>query len=94
MFDREFFSSPDWQEKVREFSADHDDSPLRVVICTRNGSRYDAERFRLADLGLDVFPRAAEMTGERMMVFLPFRQIAQIEVSSIKDRREIGFSGE
>ena len=93
MFDREFFSSPDWHEKIRKFSADRDDSPLRVVICTLNGSRYDVEKFTFSDLGMNLFPRS-ERLGEEMTVFLPFQQIAQVEVSSIKDRREVGFSAE
>jgi hypothetical protein len=94
VFDQEFFSGPSWDEKIREFSADNEDSPLRVVICTTNGSRYDVVSFTLSELGMNLLPRVEEISGEMMMVLLPFDQIAQIEVSSIRDRREAGFSAE
>jgi hypothetical protein len=89
VFDLEFFSGPNWHEKISSFSADQNELPLRVVICTSNGSRYDVQKFTLSDLGLHLFPRSGDT-----MVFLPFQQIAQVEVSSILDRREAGFSAE
>jgi hypothetical protein len=89
VFNREFFSGPSWLERIREFGAEHD-GPIRVDIVTANGSRYDTGRFTLSDVGMTLFPRV----GEDTIVFLPYDQIAQIEIAVMRDRREPGFSSD
>ena len=87
VFNQEFFSGPSWLERVRDFGAEHD-GPIRVVIATVNGSRYDIRRLTYSDDGLTLFQRG----GEETIVFLPYDQIGQIEVAVMRDRREVSFS--
>lgn len=89
LFDREFFSGPDWNEKLRRFSDEHLGLPLRVVIHTMNGAQYDVLGLTFSDAGLNL-----SLRNQETIVFLPFPHVAQIEISALRDRRELSFTAE
>lgn len=91
MFDADFFASRGFLEKVQEFSRDqgdpdyHGDATLRVEIVTLTGDRLDTVRLKAAEGG------ARLSTRDDRLVFIPYEQIAYIDVSVLQDHRIPGF---
>ena len=84
MFDVAFFGGS-FAERVREFSRDHDDAEVRLEIVTLNGERLDAVELRAIDTGTSL------STRDERLVFLPYSQIAYVDVGILEDRRVAGF---
>jgi hypothetical protein len=84
MFDMEFFGGA-FAERVREFSHDHDDAHLRFELVTLSGERLDALELKAVDTG------ASLATRDNRLVFLPYGQIAYVELAALVDRRVPGF---
>jgi hypothetical protein len=91
VFDADFFNEGTFLEAVREFSRDHGDTgirgeaTLRVEIVTLTGDRLDTLELTGAEAGATLSTR-----GDRL-VFVPYGQIAYIEVSVLQDHRIPGF---
>ena len=91
MFDADFFSGRGFRETVQEFSRDHGepdyhgDATLRVEIVTLTGDRLDTVQLEVAEAG------ARLSTRDDRLVFIPYEQIAYIDVSVLQDHRIPGF---
>jgi hypothetical protein len=91
VFDADFFNEGTFLEAVQEFSRDHGDpdyrgdAALRVEIVTRTGDRLDTLQVMAAETG------ARLSTRDERLVFVPYKQIAHIEVSVLQDHRIPGF---
>lgn len=84
MFDVAYFSGL-FAERVREFSADNDDARVRVRIVTLDGEQHDALHLRAGETGGTV------MTRDERLVFVPYANIAYVEVAVLNDLRVPGF---
>jgi hypothetical protein len=84
MFDVAFFGGA-FAQRVREFSHDHDNAHLRFELVTISGERLDALELRAEDTG------ASLATRDNRLVFLPYSQVAYVEVEALVDRRVPGF---
>lgn len=91
MFDADFFFSRGFLETVQEFGRDHGDSGyegdavLRVEIVTLTGDRLDILQLTAVESG------ARLSTRDERLVFVPYEQIAYIDVSVLQDHRIPGF---
>jgi len=91
VFDADFFFSRGFLETVQEFSRDHGDpgyhgnANLRVEIVTLTGDRLDTLQLRAVEAG------ARLSTRDDRLVFIPYEQIAYIDVSVLEDHRIPGF---
>ena len=85
MFDADFFFSGDFVETVREFSRNHEDMNVRLEVVTLNGERLDTLRLTAVENG------ARLATRDDRLIFLPYPQIAYIDVSILQDHRVAGF---
>lgn len=91
LFDADFFSSRGFRETVQEFSREHGDpgyhgdATLRVEIVTLTGDRLDTVQLTAAEAG------ARLSTRDDRLVFIPYQQIAHIDVSVLQDHRIPGF---
>jgi hypothetical protein len=84
VFDAAYFGGA-FAERVREFSHDHDDAQLRLDVVTLTGERLDALELRAAETG------ASLSTRDDRLIFLPYTQIAHVDVTILTDRRVPGF---
>ncbi len=84
VFDRTFFGGA-FAEAVREFSRDHENAEVRLEVVTLTGERLDAMRLSAVEIGTTLFTR------DERMVFLPYSQIAYVDVAILKDHRVSGF---
>jgi len=84
MFDMAFFGGS-FAERVREFSREHDDTHVRLEVVTLTGERLDALTLRAAETGTSL------STRDERLVFLPYAQIAYVDVAILKDHRVTGF---
>lgn len=90
MFDADFFSRG-FLETLQEFSRDHGDpdyhgdATLRVEIVTLTGDRLDTSQLMAVETG------ARLSTRDDRLVFVPYEQIAYIDVSVLQDHRIPGF---
>lgn len=91
VFDADFFSSTGFHERLQQFSRDrgdpgyHGDATLRVEIVTLTGDRLDTVRLEAAEGG------ARLSTRDDRLAFIPYEQIAYIDVSVLQDHRIPGF---
>jgi len=90
MFDADFFSG-DFLATLQEFSRDqgdagyHGDASLRVEIVTLTGDRLDTLQLTAVETG------ARLSTRDDRLAFVPYGQIAYIDVSALQDHRIAGF---
>ena len=84
VFDMAFFGGS-FAERVREFSREHDDTHVRLEVVTLTGERLDALNLRAAETGTSL------STRDDRLVFLPYAQIAYVDVAILKDHRVTGF---
>jgi hypothetical protein len=90
MFDADFFSGG-FLAALQEFSRDrgeagyHGDAALRVEIVTLTGDRLDTLQLTTVDTG------ARLSTRDERLAFVPYGQIAYIDVSVLQDHRIAGF---
>lgn len=80
MFDETFFGK-DFAKRAREFSREHGGLGVRVEFVTRDGERLDVLEIKATDDGARV------VTRDDRMVFLPYAQIAHVDVSLLRDHR-------
>jgi hypothetical protein len=85
VFDADFFLGKDFHGRVQEFLREHPDGSLRVEVVTATGERIDTLRLQAVESG------ARLHTRDERLVFLPYVQIAYIDVSSLQDFRIPGF---
>lgn len=90
VFDADFFSTA-FPETVQEFSREHGDpgyhgdATLRLEIVTLTGDRLDTSRLMAVETGVRL------STRDDRLVFVPYGQIAYIDVSVLQDHRIPGF---
>ena len=84
MFDIAYFSGP-FADRVREFGENHDDAHLRLHVVILSGERLDALELRASKAG------ASLATRDDRLLFLPYEQIAYVDVAILTDRRVPGF---
>jgi hypothetical protein len=84
VFDVAFFGGA-FAERVREFSHEHDDAHVRLEVLTLTGERLDAVQLSAVESG------ATLSTRDERLIFLPYSQIAYVEVAILKDHRVAGF---
>lgn len=84
VFDEAFFGSA-FGERVREFSLEHGSLGLRVEVVTRGGERLDTLELTALETGTRL------VTRDERLVFLPYAQIAHVDVSPLRDHRVAGF---
>jgi hypothetical protein len=88
VFDADFFFSRGFLETLQEFSRDHGeygDGNLRVEVVTLTGDRLDT-------LQLDAVENGTRLsTRDERLVFVPYQQIAYLDVSILQDHRVAGF---
>jgi hypothetical protein len=79
-----FFSGP-FPERVRAFTREHDDAHVRLELVTLGGERLDALQLSAVETGTTL------STRDQRLVFLPYEQIAYVEVAILQDHRVPGF---
>ena len=84
MFDAAYFSGA-FADRVREFSQNHDGAHLRLHVVILSGERLDALELRASKTG------ASLSTRDDRLLFLPYEQIAYVDVAILTDRRVPGF---
>ena len=84
MFDAAYFSGA-FAERVREFSQKNDAAQLRLHVVILSGERLDALELRASKTG------ASLSTRDDRLLFLPYEQIAYVDVAILTDRRVPGF---
>jgi hypothetical protein len=72
-------------EGVRKFSHDHDDAHVRLEVVTLTGERLDALELSAVETGIRLASR------DQRLVFMPYAQVAYVEVAILKDHRVPGF---
>jgi hypothetical protein len=72
-------------ERVEEFSREHEENHVRVEVVTLGGQRFDILRIKATDVVTRLYTR------DDRMVFLPYHNIAYVDVSILKDQRIVGF---
>jgi hypothetical protein len=85
MFDAHFFSSRDFAETVRQYSRDNEDMNVRLEVVTVNGDRLDTLHLRAAEAGARLFTR------DGRLIFMPYPNIAYVDVAVLQDHRIPGF---
>jgi len=84
VFDVGYFSGA-FADRVREFSTKHDDAHLRLSVVILSGERLDALELRASQSG------ASLSTRDDRLLFLPYEQIAYLDLAVLTDRRVPGF---
>jgi hypothetical protein len=72
-------------ERVREFSHTYNDANVRLEVVTLTGEKLDALQLSAAETG------ARLSTRDDRLVFLPYANIAYLDVAILKDHRIEGF---
>jgi hypothetical protein len=88
VFDADFFFSRGFLETLQEFSRDHGeygDANLRVEVVTLTGDRLDTMQLDAVENGTRL------STRDERLVFVPYQQIAYLDVSILQDHRVAGF---
>jgi hypothetical protein len=84
VFEKAFFGRT-FADRVRKFSGEHDDAKVRLEVVTLSGERLDALELSAVDTG------ATLSTRDNRLLFLPYAQIAYVEVAILHDHRVAGF---
>lgn len=85
MFDRAFFDGPDFADRVREFIASKGTLGIRLEVVTLSGERLDTLEIEPAKTG------ARLVTRDERLVFVPYAQMAHVDVSALRDHRTASF---
>jgi hypothetical protein len=85
VFDSAFFDGPGFAARVREFILKEDTLGARVEVVTLSGERLDTLEIEPTKSG------ARLITRDDRLVFLPYAQIAHVDVSPLRDHRTAGF---
>jgi hypothetical protein len=83
VFDREFFRET-FPDRVREFATEQGATAVTLMAVTRDGTYFDTQEFNTNDAGIRL------VTVNRVMVFLPYYELARLEVS-IPTSDRVGF---
>ena len=84
MFDQAFFEG-DFAERALEFVREHDGLGIAVELVTAGGERLDVLEILATDEGVRL------VTRDERLVFLPYAQIAHVDVSGLRDHRMASF---
>ena len=84
MFDKAFFEE-EFAKRVTEFSREREGANVKVEVVALTGERFDTLRLRAVITG------ARLLTRDDRLVFLPYPNIATIEISVFQDHRIPGF---
>ena len=84
MFDVAYFSGA-FADRVQAFRENHDDAHLRLHVVILSGERLDALELTASKAG------ASLSTRDDRLLFLPYEQIAYVDVAILTDRRVPGF---
>ena len=84
MFDQAFFDG-EFAETALEFVREHEGLGIAVEFVTSSGQRLDVLEVLTSDEGVRL------VTREEWLVFLPYAQIAHVNVSPLKDHRMASF---
>ena len=79
------FFGGEFAERVREFSHAYHDANVRLEVVTLTGERLDALQLSAVETG------ARLSTRDDRLVFLPYANIAYLDVAILKDHRIEGF---
>ena len=85
MFDSAFFDGPDFSGRVHEFTVKEGTLGVRVEIVTADGDRLDTLEIETAESEVRL------ITRDDRLVFLPYAQIAHVDVSPLRDHRTTSF---
>lgn len=85
MFNRTFFTGPDFLEHVRRYAGENGYQTVRVRVATVGGAEIDVQTWRVNNVGLRIYTR----TGD--MIFVPFDRIVDVHVSAPAHGGDIGF---
>ncbi len=80
MFDEPFFAG-EFPRRTREFSREHGGLGVRLEFVTREGERLDVLELRPVSEGVRL------VTRDERLVFLPYGEIAHLDVSVLRDHR-------
>lgn len=84
MFDKAFFER-EFAENAREFSRERGGLGVRVEVVTRAGDRIDALEIDATDSGVRI------VTRDERLVLLPYKEVAHVDVSLLRDHRVESF---
>ena len=84
MFDQAFFGE-EFEKRVREFSREHEGLGVRVEVVTLEADRLDVLELHAVDAGVRL------VTRDDRLVFLPYANIAHLDVALLRDHRIVGF---
>ena len=84
MFDQAFFDG-EFAETALEFVRKHEGLGIAVEFVASSGQRLDVLEVLTSDEGVRL------VTREEWLVFLPYEQIAHVNVSPLKDHRMASF---
>jgi hypothetical protein len=84
VFDETFFGK-DFAKRAGAFSREHGGLGVRVEFVTRSGERLDVLTIKATKDG------ATMITRDDRMVFLPYAQIAHVDVALLRDHRIAAF---
>jgi len=84
VFDKAFFDEH-FAAQVRDFRREHDNANLKVEVVAITGERFDTLQLRAIITGTRL------LTRKEQLVFLPYPNIAFIDVSPLQDHRIPGF---
>jgi hypothetical protein len=87
MFDQAFFDG-EFAETALEFVREHEGLGIAVEFVTSTGQHLDVLEVLTSDEGVRL------VTREEWLVFLPYQQIAHVNVSPLKDHRMASFQVE
>ena len=85
MLDKAFFDGTEFSGRVRDFTVEEGTLGVRVEVVTLNGERLDTLAIETAET------EARLITRDDRLVFLPYAQIAHVDVSPLRDHRTTSF---
>lgn len=84
MFDESFFAK-EFPKRAYEFSREHGGLGARLEFVTREGERLDVLELKADKEGVRL------VTRDERLVFLPYSEIAHLDVSLLRDHRVESF---
>ena len=84
VFDESFFEK-EFAKRAREFSREHGGLGVRLEFVTREGERLDVLEMKSSGDGVRL------VTRDERLVFLPYGEIAHVDVSLLRDHRVDSF---
>jgi hypothetical protein len=80
VFDETFFGK-EFARRAKEFAREHGGLGLRVEVVTSSGDRLDVLEIKASSDGTRL------VTRDERLVFLPYAQIAHVDVTLLRDHR-------